>query len=339
MPSMFSTRHCKNKRNQHSRLDVNFQNNTIAKLFNIPYPIIQAGMVYCSGGDLAAAAAESGCLGLIGAGSMDMPLLERQIAKALKLTDKPIGINIPLLYEKAGEQIDLALRAGIKIFFTSAGTPKTYTSKLKKERAIVVHVTSNPKLAIKCRDAGVDAVVAEGFEAGGHNGRDEITTMALIPQICDAIDIPVIAAGGIADGRQMAAAFCLGAAGVQMGTRFAATRESSAHDNFKRAIVGAKSGDTRLMMKPLVPVRLLDNEFSRQVADMESRGADAEEMRTFLGKGRARRGMLDGDMKDGELEIGQVSAMIRDIPSCQELVRRLLEEYRSACENISIPSA
>ena len=306
---------------------MNFNNTPLNSLFGISHPIVQAGMVYCSGAKLAAAAANSGCLGLIGAGSMDISLLEQQIKKALDLTDKPIGINIPLLYKGAEAQMELALRAGIKIFFTSAGSPRTFTAQLKKEGATVVHVTSNPELAIKCQDAGVDAIVAEGFEAGGHNGRDEITTMALIPQVCDAVTIPVIAAGGIADGRQMAAAFCLGAAGVQIGTRFAATRESSAHINFKRAIVKSQSGDTRLMMKPLVPVRLLDNPFSRQVSLLESQGADVQALKMLLGKGRARRGMLEGDVEEGELEIGQVSAMVDDIPHCAELVERLLSQY------------
>ena len=287
-------------------------------------------MVYCSGADLAAAAAASGCLGLIGAGSMDLSLLEKQIAKARRLTDHPIGVNVPLLYKGARAQMELALKAGIRIFFTSAGSPKAHTPWLKKEGAVVVHVTSTPELAVKCQNAGVDAIVAEGFEAGGHNGRDEIATMALIPQVRDAVDIPVIAAGGIADGRQMAAALCLGADGVQIGTRFAATQESSAHDNFKRAIIQSKSGDTRLMMKPLVPVRLLENDFSRQVALLESQGTDGETLQSFLGKGRARRGMLEGDMEEGELEIGQVSAMIQDIPSCAELVERLLAQYHLA---------
>ena len=313
---------------------MNFDNTPLTKLFGISHPIIQAGMVYCSGARLAAAAANSGCLGLIGAGSMDITLLEQQIQKALRLTDKPIGINIPLLYKGAPEQMKLALKAGIKIFFTSAGSPRTFTSQLKKEGATVVHVTSSPELAVKCQDAGVDAIVAEGFEAGGHNGRDEITTMALIPQVCDAVKIPVIAAGGIADGRQIAAAFCLGAAGVQIGTRFAATSESSAHINFKRAIVASESGDTRLMMKPLVPVRLLDNPFSRQVSELESQGADAKALKTLLGKGRARLGMLEGDMEEGELEIGQVSAMVDDISSCAELVERLLNQYRQTLARI-----
>ena len=307
---------------------MNFHKNPLSTLFGITYPIVQAGMVYCSGAKLAAAAANSGCLGLIGAGSMNLSLLEQQIAKAMNLTDRPVGINIPLLYEGAEAQIELALKAGIKIFFTSAGSPKKFTPRLKREGATVVHVTSTPELAIKCRDSGVDAVVAEGFEAGGHNGRDEITTMALIPQVCDAVDIPVIAAGGIADGRQMAAAFCLGAAGVQMGTRFAATQESGAHINFKRAIVESNSGDTRLMMKPLVPVRLLQNDFSKKVALLESQGADVEELRMLLGKGRARQGMLEGDLQEGELEIGQVSAMIKNIPTCAELVNSLLLQYR-----------
>ena len=309
--------------------------NPLCTLFDIPYPIVQAGMVYCSGANLAVAAAKSGCLGLIGAGSMNLSLLEKQITKALNLTDKPIGINIPLLYKGVESQMELALKLGIKIFFTSAGSPKTYTSQLKKEGAIVVHVTSTPELAVKCQEAGVDAVVAEGFEAGGHNGRDEITTMALVPQVCDAVNVPVIAAGGIADGRQMAAAFCLGAMGVQIGTGFAATRESSAHINFKKAVVASKSGDTRLMMKSLTPVRLLQNNFSQKIALLESQGINREELRALLGKGRARRGILEGDLEEGELEIGQVSAMIKEVPSCAEFVRNLVEQYSKSRVELS----
>lgn len=299
---------------------------SISKLFGTKYPIVQAGMVYCSGGKLAAAAANAGCLGLIGAGSMSPQLLREQITKAQKLSRNPMGVNLPLIYHEVEEQIAVALELGIKIFFTSAGSPKKFTAKLKDAGATVVHVTSSPALAVKSRDAGVDAVVAEGFEAGGHNGREELTTMVLIPQVRDAVDIPVIAAGGIADGRQIAAAMCLGADGVQIGSRFAATVESSAHPNFKSAIVNAGSGDTKLMMKRSIPVRLLRNKFSGEIEELEERGASGQELQQHLGKGRARRGMLEGDVEDGELEIGQVSGMIADIPTCADLVSELVSQ-------------
>jgi enoyl-[acyl-carrier protein] reductase II len=304
--------------------------NRIVKLFGIRYPMIQAGMVWVSGGKLAAAASNAGALGLIGAGSMKPDLLKHHIAKAQSLTTKPLGVNLPLLYHGIEEQIAVCLDAGIRIFFTSAGSPKKYTPMLKSHGSIVVHVTSTPDLAKKCEDAGVDAVVAEGFEAGGHNGRDEITTMVLIPEVVDAVKIPVIAAGGIADGRQMAAAFALGADGVQVGSRFAATVESSAHDNFKQAIVQASPTATMLAMKKTVPVRLLKNQFFEEISDLELRGASADELNAHLGKGRAKAGMLDGDLDQGELEIGQVSGMIRDIPTCQELVTRMILEYDRA---------
>lgn len=287
-------------------------------------------MVYVSGGKLAAAAAESGVLGLIGAGSMSPDILRHHLKKAHSLTRKPLGVNLPLLYSKVQEQIDIALEEGIRIFFTSAGSPKTYTPYLKSKGATVVHVTSSPELAKKCEAAGVDAIVAEGFEAGGHNGRDEITTMVLIPQVVDAVKIPVIAAGGIADGRGIAAAMALGAQGVQIGTRFAASVESSGHDNFKRAIIETPPGGTMLTMKSLVPVRLIKNKFFAQVAALEARGAPKDEIAALLGKGRARLGMLDGDMDEGELEIGQIAALVRDIPTVAQIVKRLEQEYAAA---------
>lgn len=302
----------------------------LTQLFGVRYPVVQAGMVWVSGGKLVAASANAGVLGLIGAGSMKPDLLKAHIEKARGLTSKPFGINVPLLYAGAEEQINVALDMGIRIFFTSAGSPKKFTKMLKDRGCIVAHVTSTPELARKCQDAGVDCVVAEGFEAGGHNGRDEITTMALIPQVVDAVNIPVIAAGGIGDGRGIAAALALGAAGVQMGTRFAATQESSAHANFKDAIVQAGSDATMLAMKNLVPVRLLKNKFFTEVRAAEERGASIEELQALLGKGRARDGMLNGDLERGELEIGQISAVVRDIPSVAELVERLVREYREA---------
>lgn len=287
-------------------------------------------MVWVSGGKLAAAAAEAGALGLIGAGSMQPDLLRQHLRKARSLTERPLGVNVPLLYPRVQEQIDTALAEGIRIFFTSAGSPKTWTNYLKDRGCTVVHVTSTPELAVKCEAAGVDAVVAEGFEAGGHNGRDEITTMVLIPQVVDAVKIPVIAAGGIADGRGIAAAFALGAHGVQLGTRFAATVESSAHTNFKNLITKLPPGGTMLSLKSLVPVRLIKNKFYDQVAALEARGASKDELSALLGKGRAKRGMLDGDLDEGELEIGQVASMTRDLPTCQMLVERLIREYEAA---------
>jgi enoyl-[acyl-carrier protein] reductase II len=302
----------------------------ITTLFGIRLPVVQAGMVWVSGGKLAAAAAEAGALGMIGAGSMQPDLLRHHIVKAKGLTKKPLAVNVPLLYPKAQEQLDTALAEGIRIFFTSAGSPAKFTSYLKDKGATVVHVTSSPDLARKCEAAGVDAVVAEGFEAGGHNGRDEITTMVLIPQVVDAVKIPVIAAGGIGDGRAMAAALALGAQGVQLGTRFAATQESSAHPNFKKAILEAQPGSTYLTMKGLVPVRLLKNKFFNDVAALEAKGAGKDEIAALLGKGRAKRGMLEGDVDEGELEIGQVAALMRDLPTVAELVGRLEREYREA---------
>lgn len=302
----------------------------VSELFGIELPIIQAGMVWVSGGKLAAAASEAGALGIVGAGSMHPELLRQHLKKAKSLTKKPFAVNVPLLYSKVQEQIDIALEEGIRIFFTSAGSPKTFTSYLKDRGCTVVHVTSSPELAMKCEAAGVDAVVAEGFEAGGHNGRDEITTMVLIPQVVDAVKIPVIAAGGIGDGRGIAAAFALGANGVQIGSRFAATKESSAHDNFKEAIVKAGPGATMLSMKQLVPVRLLRNKFYDDITAMEASGASKEQLAEHLGKGRARKGMLEGDMDEGELEIGQVAGLIHDVPTVAALVTRLRQEYNEA---------
>ncbi len=311
-----------------------FKNKKITELFGIEYPIIQAGMVWVSGAKLAAASANAGCLGIIGAGSMRPDLLKEHILKAKSLTDKPLAVNIPLLYKYASEHIETALENGIKIFFTSAGSPKKYTSYLKEKGCIVVHVTSSPELAKKCEDAGVDAIVAEGFEAGGHNGRDEITTMSLIPQVVKAVKIPVIAAGGIASGQSILAAMALGADGVQIGSRFACTEESSAHQNFKEAIIKAQSGDTCLSMKEVVPVRLLKNDFYDKVVELEKKCAGKEALVELLGKGRAKLGMLDGNLSEGELEIGQVSALINDIPTVSTLVESLIHEYKSTLSNL-----
>lgn len=303
---------------------------TICTLLPIQYPIIQAGMVWVSGGKLAAASANAGILGVIGAGSMKPDLLEEHITKALKLTDHPerLAVNVPLLYPKSKEQLEVALRLGIKTFITSAGSPKTYTEWLKGQGSKVIHVVSTPEFAIKSELAGCDAVIAEGFEAGGHNGRDEITTLSLIPQVVDAVKIPVVAAGGIGDGRGIAAVMCLGASGVQLGTRFVATQESSAHDHFKQAILKSGPDSTMLSMKKHVPVRLLKNKFFEEVKALEDRCATKEELEQLLGHGRARMGMLEGNLEEGELEIGQIASLIHDIPTVESLVQRLIQEQR-----------
>ncbi|MGE3611792.1 MAG: NAD(P)H-dependent flavin oxidoreductase [Bacteriovoracaceae bacterium] len=306
--------------------------NSLCQLLSIQYPIIQAGMVWVSGGKLAAASANAGILGVIGSGSMKPELLEQHILKAKSLTShhERLAVNVPLLYERTKEQIEISLKLGIKTFITSAGSPKTYTSWLKDQGCVVIHVTSTPELAFKCEAAGCDAVIAEGFEAGGHNGRDEITTLALIPQVVDAVKIPVIAAGGIGDGRGIAAVMCLGAQGAQLGTRFVATEESSAHPHFKNAILNSTSSSTMLMMKKVVPVRLLKNKFYEEVKVLEERCASKEELENLLGHGRAKKGMLEGDLSEGELEIGQIASLIKDVPTVSALVERLIEEQRRA---------
>ena len=305
---------------------------TITSLLPIKFPIIQAGMIWVSGGKLAAASANAGILGVIGAGSMKPDLLEEQIKKAISLTNYPerLAVNVPLLYEKSKEQLEVALKLGIKVFITSAGSPKTYTSFLKSHGAIVIHVVSTPEFAEKSEAAGCDAIIAEGFEAGGHNGRDEITTLALIPQVVDRVKIPVIAAGGIADGRGIASVMCLGAQGAQLGTRFVATVESSAHENFKQAILNSNPASTMLMMKKHVPVRLFKNKFYEEMKALEENCATKEELINLLGKGRAKKGMHEGDMSEGEIEVGQVASLIKDIPYVNELVPRLVEEQRAA---------
>jgi enoyl-[acyl-carrier protein] reductase II len=289
----------------------------ITRLLPIQYPIIQAGMVWVSGGKLAAASANAGILGVIGAGSMGPDLLGHHIQKAFSLTSHPerVAVNVPLLYEKTKEQLEVALRLGINIFITSAGSPKTYTSWLKDQGCKVMHVVSTPEFAKKSELAGCDAVIAEGFEAGGHNGRDEITTLALVPQVVDTVKIPVIAAGGIGDGRAIAAVMCLGAQGAQLGTRFVATVESSAHINFKNAIIHSRPESTMLSLKKHVPVRLLKNKFFEDIKRLENQCATKEELEKLLGHGRAKKGMLEGDMAEGELEIGQIASLVRDIPT------------------------
>ncbi len=311
-----------------------WKNNRLCTLLGIDHPIIQGGMVYNSGAKLAAAVSNAGGLGLIGAGSMSPDLLRLQIRKASGLTDKPFGVNLPLLFAHARQSMEVALDEGVRIFFTSAGSPKRALGPLKKSGCVVVHVAASADLAIKCQQAGCDAVVVEGFEAGGHNGRQEITTMVLVPETVQALGIPVIAAGGIATGAQLAAAMVLGAEGVQIGSRFAVTAESSGHHRFKQAVVEAGAADTHLVLKAHIPVRLLANDFRTQVMELEARGAKKQELADLLGTGRARAGMLDGDLENGELEIGQVAGLINDIPSVAELMDRLLDQYDASLSRL-----
>ena len=313
-----------------------FTNNKITKLFGIKYPIIQGGMIWCSGWELASAVSNAGGLGLIGGGSMPPDLFREHIQKCKKATDKPFGVNITLLYPYSEEQVKIVIEEKVPIVFTSAGNPKKYTSILKEQGIKVVHVTANLKFALKSQEAGVDAIVAEGFEAGGHNGREETTTMVLIPQIAKEINLPLIAAGGIATGSGMLAAIALGADGVQIGSRFVATNEASAHDGFKQKIIEAKEGDTKLQLKQLVSVRLLDNEFSDRITQMQNAGATIEELSTALGKGRAKLGMFDGDLQEGELEIGQVSALIDEVMPVGEVVEEIVGEYGERIEKLRI---
>lgn len=309
--------------------------NRITRLFGIQYPIIQGGMIWCSGWELAAAVSNAGGLGLIGSGSMYPEILREQIRKCRQATDKPFGVNVPLLYPDIDKHMQVILEEGVKIVFTSAGNPATWTAMLKEKGITVVHVVANTRFAKKCELAGVDAIVAEGFEAGGHNGREETTTLCLIPMVCEAVQIPVIAAGGIGSGKAMAAAFCLGAEGVQVGSRFAASLESSAHDAFKQAIVAAGDGDTKLTLKELTPVRLLRNGFSEQVEAAYARGASKEELAALLGRGRAKKGMYEGDLQEGELEIGQVSALIHDLKSAGDIVNEMMTSFRSTCQYLA----
>jgi enoyl-[acyl-carrier protein] reductase II len=303
--------------------------NRITQLFKIQYPIIQAGMVWCSGWELAAAASNAGGLGIIGAGSMSPDVLSDHIQKTKKATDKPFAVNLPLLYSRIEDQIDIIIKSEVPIVFTSAGNPSLHTPRLKAAGITVAHVVSSAKFAKKAHASGVDVIVAEGFEAGGHNGKDETTTLCLIPQVVDTVTIPVIAAGGIADGRSMLAAMALGAEGVQIGSRFVASAESSAHNNFKQAVVDAHEGDTELTLKELTPVRLLKNEFYQKIMTAYSHRANKNDLVTLLGKGRAKLGMFDGDLNEGELEIGQVSASIHQILPAGEIVRNILSEYEN----------
>jgi enoyl-[acyl-carrier protein] reductase II len=310
--------------------------NRVTTLFNIQYPIIQAGMVWASGWRLASAVSNAGGLGLIGAGSMYPAVLREHIQKCKAATDEPFGVNIPLMYPDVEELIKIIVEEKVPIVFTSAGNPKTYTGLLKEKGITVVHVVSSSKFAKKAEDAGCDAVVAEGFEAGGHNGREETTSMVLIPIVKEAVQIPLIAAGGIATGKQMLAAMILGADGVQVGSRFVCTPEASSHMAFKEAVIKADEGDTLLSMKKLMPVRLLKNHFFEEVRAAELRGADEEEMKKILGRARAKKGMFEGDLEEGELEIGQVSAMIKEIKPAAEVLQEIWSEYQQSLMGLQI---
>lgn len=308
-------------------------NNRVTKLFKINYPVIQAGMVWTSGWKLASAVSNAGALGLIGSGSMYPDILKQHIQKCKAATSKPFGVNIPLLYPDIDKHIQIVIDEGIKIVFTSAGNPKIWTPLLKQHGITVVHVVSSSAFAKKAEDAGCDAVVAEGFEAGGHNGREETTTMVLIPAVCESVKISVLAAGGIATGKQMLAAMILGAEGVQIGSRFVCSNEASNHIKFKEAIVNSKEGDTMLSMKKLVPVRLMKNRFFEMMNEAEMRGATKEEIAAMLGHGRAKKGMLEGELDEGELEIGEVSALIKDIKPAAEIVNEIWSDFNKAIEN------
>jgi len=304
--------------------------NPVTNLFGIQYPIIQAGMIWCAGWELASAVSNAGGLGLIGSGSMYPEILREHIRKCKAATDKPFGVNVPLIYPDIEKHIEISIEEGVKIIFTSAGNPKTWTSLLKSYGITVVHVVSSVKFALKSEDAGVDAVVAEGFEAGGHNGREETTTMVLIPAVRDAIKIPLIAAGGIGSGRSMLAAMALGADGVQMGTRFALSNESSGHPAFKKAILESGEGDTMLTLKKLTPVRMLHNRFFEEISNAERGGADADTLTAMLGRGRAKKGMFEGDLDEGELEIGQVGGYIKEIKTAAEIVKEIWNEFEAS---------
>jgi len=307
--------------------------NRITELFKIQYPIIQAGMVWASGWKLASAVSNAGGLGIIGAGSMYPDVLKEHIQKCKLATNKPFAVNLPLLYPDIEKHINIIIEEGVKIVFTSAGNPTTWTTLLKEKGITVVHVVSSSVFAQKAQAAGVDAIVAEGFEAGGHNGRDETTTLVLIPAVTGAVTIPVIAAGGIATGRQMLAVMVLGAEGVQIGSRFVCTPEASSHIAFKEAVLQAKEGDTMLSMKKTVPVRLLKNPFFEAIKTAEANGANEEELKTLLGKGRAKKGMFEGDMNEGELEIGQVSALIKEIKPADDVVKEIWNDFQQALIN------
>ncbi|MDG1714648.1 nitronate monooxygenase [Lacinutrix sp.] len=309
--------------------------NKITSLFKIQHPIIQAGMIWNSGWRLASAASNSGILGLIGAGSMYPHILREHIQKCKAATNKPFGVNVPMLYPNITEIMDIIVEEGVKIVFTSAGNPKTWTKWLQDKGITVVHVVSSVKFALKAQEAGVDAVVAEGFEAGGHNGRDETTTLTLIPMVKEQLQIPLIAAGGIATGKAILACMVLGADGVQVGSRFVASEESSAHQAFKQVVVDAKEGDTQLTLKELAPVRLIKNKFYNQLQELYKTAPTPEQLKELLGRARAKRGMFEGDLEDGELEIGQIAGLIHDIKSVKDIVAEMVEEFEAAKVSVS----
>lgn len=309
--------------------------NKITELFNIKYPIIQAGMIWNSGWRLASASSNAGILGLIGAGSMYPDVLREHIQKCKKATDQPFGVNVPMLYPNIEEIMNIIVEEGVNIVFTSAGNPKTWTKWLQEKGIIVVHVVSSVKFALKAQDAGVDAIVAEGFEAGGHNGRDETTSLTLIPMVKEKINIPLIAAGGIATGRAMLAVMVLGADGVQIGSRFVASEESSAHQAFKQVVVDAKEGDTQLTLKELAPVRLIKNKFFNDLQELYKTAPTPEQLKELLGRARAKRGMFEGDLDDGELEIGQIAGLIHDIKPVAEIVSGIVDEFEVAKNELS----
>jgi enoyl-[acyl-carrier protein] reductase II len=309
--------------------------NRITALFKIKYPLIQGGMIWCSGWELASAVSNAGGLGLIGSGSMYPEILREQILKCQAATDKPFGVNIPLLYPNIEEHLTTLIELKVPIVFTSAGNPKAHTARLKAAGITVVHVVSSKKFALKAEEAGVDAIVAEGFEAGGHNGREETTTLCLIPSVTEAVDIPVIAAGGIGSGKAMLAAMILGADGVQVGSRFIATPESSAHMAFKERILQAEEGDTKLTLKEITPVRLLNNPFYQEIQAIYERNGTPEELAAHLGRGRAKKGMFEGDLDAGELEVGQVSAMIRSVKPAGEIVNEMIEEFNRTAQQLT----
>ncbi len=309
--------------------------NRITDLFNIKYPIVQGGMIWNSGWRLASAASNSGILGLIGAGSMYPDVLREHIQKCKQATDKPFGVNVPMLYPNIEEIMNIIVEEGVKIVFTSAGNPKTWTKWLQDKGITVVHVVSSVKFALKAQDAGVDAVVAEGFEAGGHNGRDETTTLTLIPMVKEHLKIPLLAAGGIATGKAMLACIVLGADGVQVGSRFVASTESSAHQAFKQVVVEAKEGDTQLTLKELAPVRLIKNKFFNDVEALYKTAPTPEQLKELLGRARAKKGMFEGDLDEGELEIGQISGLIHDIKPVAEIVKEMVDEFEIAKKSVA----
>lgn len=305
--------------------------NRICELFGVEYPVVQGGMVWCSGWRLASAVSNAGGLGLIGAGSMHPDVLREHIRKCQAATDKPFGVNVPLMYPEIDTLMKILVEEGVKIVFTSAGNPKAWTGFLKEHGMKVAHVVSSSKFAVKCEQAGVDAIVAEGFEAGGHNGREETTTLCLIPAVRRATSLPLMAAGGIGTGRAMLATFALGAEGVQIGTRFALTAESSAHENFKQLCLNLNEGDTKLLLKKLSPTRLVKGGFATAVEEAEAHGASVEEMKELLGKGRAKKGIFEGNLQEGELEIGQVAALFREQQTTEAVMKEIMDDFRQGC--------